>query len=438
MNETSTTPPPVPDNDPTTALPSPDAQPTVTLPGAQAASQPDPSAAAQPGVTAPAPQPTYAGAAAAGASYPPPAASYQPPAGYLPPAASYPPPGAYPPPTYQPPAPAYPPAGYGPERRLLRSRSDRMLGGVCGGLARYWNTDPTLLRILTIVLTLVTGGAFLLGYLIAWIAIPDEPTGPAPLGAGGQAGYAAGGNPPYGDQAAFTAAPPARERSYLGWLIVSAAVLVAGVLGIFGALLPATASAPGIIGGVILAILGVGLLVGARYGRARWLVVLAVPVAMLTFGAVAAGAFVQSNPNWDRWTVTGGSGQLEIGDRTWAPTPTDVSGAPLDYRVSAGDAVLDLTGLTALGDAEPGAPRQRVSINASVGVGQLRVLVPDDMLLELSSTVDVGEIQVPGEPVLSGTKLVKDTTLEPSADGAPAYIVTLDAALGAGNLEVQQ
>ena len=34
-------------------------------------------------------------------------------------------------------------------------------GGVCGGLARYWNTDPTLLRILTVVLTLATGGAFL-------------------------------------------------------------------------------------------------------------------------------------------------------------------------------------------------------------------------------------------------------------------------------------
>ena len=49
---------------------------------------------------------------------------------------------------------------------------------MCGGLARYWNTDPTLLRILTVVLTLATGGAFLIGYLIAWIAIPDEPMGP--------------------------------------------------------------------------------------------------------------------------------------------------------------------------------------------------------------------------------------------------------------------
>ena len=81
---------------------------------------------------------------------------------------------------------------------------------MCGGLARYWNTDPTLLRILTVVLTLATGGAFLVGYLIAWIAIPDEPMGPTgPYGQpSDQVGYASGGNPGYADTRPSTSPRP--------------------------------------------------------------------------------------------------------------------------------------------------------------------------------------------------------------------------------------
>jgi phage shock protein PspC (stress-responsive transcriptional regulator) len=347
-------------------------------------------------------------------------------------------------PTGAPGAAGYPTTGYpppGPQRRLTRSRSDRWLGGVCGGLARYWNTDPTLLRILTIVLTLATGGALLVGYVIAWIAIPDEPAPPySPYGqapGGPQVGYAAGGNPPYADQATYTyVPPPPRERSYLGWLVVSIAVLVAGVLGLLGALLPSTAATPGIIGGIALAILGIGLVVGTWYGRARWLTLLAIPVALFSFVAVAAGAFVQSNPNWDRWIVEGTDGQLEIGNRTWVVTPEDRADSPLDFRVTAGDAVLDLTALTNSGDAEPGDTRQRIEIDPSVGAGNLRVIVPEDMQLDLTASVDLGELSVPGEPVGSGTDLDVTTTIDPAAEGQPAYIVTLDAAVGVGNLEV--
>ena len=101
-------------------------------------------------------------------AYPPPG-SYPPPAGYqqagLPAAGclrtsrGLPAPGAYQQPGGYPAAGAYQPPR--PAPRLTRSRSQRVVGGVCGGLARYWNTDPTLLRILTVVLTLATGGAFL-------------------------------------------------------------------------------------------------------------------------------------------------------------------------------------------------------------------------------------------------------------------------------------
>lgn len=57
---------------------------------------------------------------------------------------------------------------------LYRSRSDVMLGGVCGGLAEELDVDPALIRIATIALTLVTGGGLALVYLAAWILAPRE------------------------------------------------------------------------------------------------------------------------------------------------------------------------------------------------------------------------------------------------------------------------
>jgi phage shock protein PspC (stress-responsive transcriptional regulator) len=400
-NPTPQAPPPAapgPEDQATTAMPAPDAQPTAVLGGA-----------GQPGYALP-------------PGYQPPGyqqAGYQQ-AGYQQ--------GGWPPPGYPPPVP---PAAN--PQRVTRSRSDRVIGGVCGGLARAWNTDPTLLRILTVVLTIVTGGALLLGYLIAWIVMPEDPWPPQ----GGQpgAGYAAGGNPAYGEQPAAQVAAPPRERSYLGWTVVSIAVLVAGLITLFSVALPDTAATPGIVGGVLLAILGVGLLVGTWYGRARWLAVLAVPVALFTFVAVAAGAFVQSNPNWGRWVVEGSDGQLAIGDRTWRVTPDAAAGSPLDYRISAGDAVLDLRPLTA--GAGEGRPEQRLEIDASVGVGQLQVLVPDDIRLDLSASVDVGEIAVPGAAGQGGTNRQLTTTLEPADGERPAYIVTLDAVVGAGSITVE-
>ena len=59
-------------------------------------------------------------------------------------------------------------------RKLYRSRTNRKLGGVCGGLARYFNTDATLIRVLFVVLT-VLGGAGPLIYLAMWIIVPNEP-----------------------------------------------------------------------------------------------------------------------------------------------------------------------------------------------------------------------------------------------------------------------
>ena len=59
-------------------------------------------------------------------------------------------------------------------KRLYRSRIDRKIGGVCGGLAQYFAIDPTLVRLL-FVLGIVFVGGTLLAYLILLIVIPEEP-----------------------------------------------------------------------------------------------------------------------------------------------------------------------------------------------------------------------------------------------------------------------
>src|SRR5205085_12040571 len=58
-------------------------------------------------------------------------------------------------------------------KRLERSRSDRMLAGVCGGLARYFDLSPAFYRVGFVVLTLL-GGAGVLIYLAAALVIPEE------------------------------------------------------------------------------------------------------------------------------------------------------------------------------------------------------------------------------------------------------------------------
>ena len=61
-------------------------------------------------------------------------------------------------------------------KRVYRSRTDRMLGGVCGGLGKYLGLDPVLLRVVWAISFFVAGAGFL-AYILAWIIIPEEPLG---------------------------------------------------------------------------------------------------------------------------------------------------------------------------------------------------------------------------------------------------------------------
>lgn len=61
------------------------------------------------------------------------------------------------------------------ERRLYKSRTNRQISGVCGGIGEYFNIDPVIIRLLVVVFT-IAGGAGLIAYIIAAIIIP-EPEG---------------------------------------------------------------------------------------------------------------------------------------------------------------------------------------------------------------------------------------------------------------------
>jgi len=80
-----------------------------------------------------------------------------------------------------------------PARRLQRSREDRVIAGVCGGVGEYFGVDAVLIRIAALVLVFA-GGAGILLYAIGWIAMPEAPEAPEP-----------------GDETAGAAASPHRE-----------------------------------------------------------------------------------------------------------------------------------------------------------------------------------------------------------------------------------
>jgi phage shock protein PspC (stress-responsive transcriptional regulator) len=335
--------------------------------------------------------------------------------------------------TPPPPAPGYyAPAGP-PPPPLRRSRTDRVLAGVCGGLARQYGIDPVLLRILLVVLTVFTGGAFALAYIVAWILMPDEPAwAPIPM-PGAPAGtaypsaqpapvppsYAAGGTGTYVDPATGTVygatqyyapAKPREPRSYLGLVTISAAVVVGGLLGILavaGVDIPVAT-----VAAAMLAVVAIGLLVGAFRGRARWLIA---PAVILLLVAQAATVIPRAvSGSW-------GSG---VGERRWTPTGSN----PAPYELGAGEARLDLTAL-------PAGP---ATVAAKVGAGTLIVTVRPDTTLVVHGRIGLGDVKLPGDPSTSGTNLDIDTTVPATTTSPAVTTADLTVDIGLGELEVRR
>jgi phage shock protein C len=117
------------------------------------------------------------------------------------------PPGPDPPPPQPPP----PPGDRGP-RVVRRSRDERVVAGVCGGVGRYLGVDPVLLRIAFIILALANGLG-VIAYVVAWVAIPEEQPGQAP-------------------------GPPAETRRETGRLVLGGSLVVLGLVLLLDRLAP--------------------------------------------------------------------------------------------------------------------------------------------------------------------------------------------------------
>lgn len=80
--------------------------------------------------------------------------------------------------------PGYTGPQYHPPKRLYRTRDDQMIGGVCGGLARYLGVDPTLVRVVAVVALVFAFPAAFIGYLLAWAIMPSGNASAGPLNGG--------------------------------------------------------------------------------------------------------------------------------------------------------------------------------------------------------------------------------------------------------------
>jgi phage shock protein PspC (stress-responsive transcriptional regulator) len=334
-----------------------------------------------------------------------------------------------------------------PLKELHRSRDDRYLAGVSGGLGRYFDLPPTFFRIAFAILTLV-GGAGILLYVAAALVIPDE----------GRR-----------DSIVSEALRRHRERPWLlaGVALVGIAVLslvaqadfwpnsgFAWMLLLLGGLAiviaqrrsgdgeppPETGAEiraprkPSIflpIFGALVAGAGGLALLSATGVDVRWDIALAVG-AIATGLAVAIGAFYERRTGGlvlvgillasVAIAVSAVDVRLEgpVGDRTYRPfSSSDVQRM---YDVSIGDLTVDLASASFAGDKE---------VEANVGVGALTVIVPDDVGVDVDASASAGEVTVFGRTSTGWHARV--TALD---DGSSDATLKIDAHIGLGDLNV--
>lgn len=89
-------------------------------------------------------------------------------------------------------------------KKLFRSTSDKMIGGVCGGLAQYLEMDATIVRVISAVVIVFTNGVGLLAYILGWILLPED------------AGYGAGDG----------SSDPEQRRKLIGGILIGVGCLL--------------------------------------------------------------------------------------------------------------------------------------------------------------------------------------------------------------------
>ena len=313
-------------------------------------------------------------------------------------------------------------------KRLYRSRTDRVLGGVCGGLGRYFGIDPVIVRLLAIVLTLA-GGAGVVAYLVALLLVPQE-----------EGDAAAGDTRPRRGPGALIAAvllvivgiPLVLTISWallpfvvlalvgllISWIVTGEgpsgepgdlarrAAVGVGLLIVLLVVAIASGWLAGIGGGVAMAALliavGLVLVVGAFFGGVRWAILPALAIALPLALVSAAGI-----------DLHGG-----VGDRRYKPA----SSAQLHdrYRLGVGRMVVDLR------DAKLPAGEHKVKLD--VGIGEAVLLLRNDVCAATKAHAGAGQVQVFDRE--SGGVDV-DWSDSPRASGRkPRLVVDADVGLG--------
>jgi len=247
---------------------------------------------------------------------------------------------------------------------------------------------------------------------------PPVPAAYAPYGPyGGGVGGAAPPAPPPPYQPTFPIsmqkAPkppkPPKERSALGRIVVSAILIVLGLMVAADRVFDVSIPGP-VYTAVALGMVGAGLVVGAWFGRARGLIALGIVLCVvLPVSAAASG-----------WDGPGNS----IGERRWAPT----SAAAIQprYEFGIGEGTLDLTNV----DFSDASAETRVEM----GFGHLLVRVPSNVDVTVRGSAGAGDLMLLGEES-NGTD-VKRTVTDLGADGAGGGTLKLNVEVGFGAVEV--
>ncbi|MCP3994698.1 MAG: PspC domain-containing protein [bacterium] len=211
--------------------------------------------------------------------------------------------------------------------------------------------------------------------------------------------------PPQPPDPAFQPRPvEPRQSSVLGRLALATLLIVVGIMGVghsSGWWEPAIRHYVG-TGFVIL---GVALVIGSIFGRARWLIAVGLISAPLLFGAALLDV-----------PLEGGFGDPHF-------TPQSAAELEADYRLIAGELLIDLSELDL-------AAGEVYEIEASVVFGSLQVQVPEGLGVEVTAELDAGEIRFNGESVAQG--MSKDRSIVYEGEG----LIVLDAHVGFGELVV--
>ncbi|WP_320066446.1 PspC domain-containing protein [Micromonospora sp. RTGN7] len=264
----------------------------------------------------------------------------------------------------------------------------------------------------------------------AWPPAPGTSTGPLPPVGVSMAGYppvgAAGYRPPFAPHGPYASgprsAPPPpppppvkppkrpRERSPLGAVTFSLIFLVLGVVAVLDLLDVIHVGAAAYFAAA-LATIGLGLLVGTWFGRARWLIAF----GLITTAALGIATVAES---YDR--IRGVDG-----DVTWAPT--DRRDLADRYENSFGDAVLDLRGVD--------LDKQDTQVTVEVNFGKATVVVPPNVDVTTIADVNAGDATVFGNRSGGLDGKTREST-DLGRDGAGGGKLRLYVHVNAGNLEV--